>query len=83
MDCFQEAWELHLDHRYPAVQETPVHLVLTTHLNNLDSLVLAVLVLDMWRDGGAGFEIEADGTLSTVTEDLGEEAGWPSIGEIG
>jgi hypothetical protein len=37
----------------------------------------------MRRNGRARLEVKADGTLSTVTEDLGEEAGWPSIGEIG
>jgi hypothetical protein len=58
--------------------------VKTTHFNNLDSLVLAVLTFDDMRsNGGARLEVKADRTLTTVAEDLREEAGWPSIGEIG
>jgi hypothetical protein len=56
----------------------------TTHFNYLDSLVLAVLVIDNVRsDGRTRLEIKADGTLPTVTEDLGKEACRPSVGEIG
>jgi hypothetical protein len=54
------------------------------HFNDFDSLILAVLALnDMWRNGRAGLEVKADGTLPTVTEDSGKETRWPSIGEIG
>ena len=84
MGCFQAVWELNLDHRYSANQETFITLLLITHFDDLDSCVLAVLALnDMRSDGRAGFEVKAYGTLSTVTKDLGEEAGWPSVGEIG
>lgn len=84
MGCFQVVCEANLDHQYPASQETSVTLFLTTHLDDLDSCVLAVLALnDMRSNSRAGLKVETYGTLSTVTKDLREEAGWPSVGEIG